>query len=134
MPVKRHNHHSDESELDLTPMLDVVFIMLIFFIVSTSFVKASGIEVNTPVAATAEKQDSVSIMVAINQEGKVWVDKREVEVRTVRSIIARLHAQNPEGAVVIQSDKKASTEQLLVVMDQIRLAGVKHIAVAAKQP
>ncbi len=134
MPVKRHNNHSEESELDLTPMFDVVFIMLIFFIVSTSFVKASGIEVNTPVAATAEKQDSVSIMVAINQEGKVWIDKREVEVRTVRSIIARLHAQNPEGAVVIQSDKKASTEQLLVVMDQIRLAGVKHIAVAAKQP
>jgi biopolymer transport protein ExbD len=134
MSVKRHNKTSDEAELDLTPMLDVVFIMLIFFIVTTSFVKASGIEINTPIASTAEEKNNTTIFVAISAAGNVWIDGREVEVRTVKSIIGRMHAQNPEGAVVVQSDKKASTEHLLAVMDQIRSAGVKNIAVAAKKP
>jgi len=134
MSARRHIQQQDEAELDLTPMLDVVFIMLIFFIVTTSFVKAAGIEVNTPLAQSSEQKENANIMVAISDEGVVWIDKREVDVRTVRSVVSRLHAQNPEGAVVIQADKQASTEQLLAVMDQIRLAGVSNIAIAARQP
>ena len=131
MSARRLHSSVDETELDMTPMLDIVFIMLIFFIVSTSFVKESGVEVNSPAAETAESQDNANIFVGITATGQVWVDKRQVDVRSVRSMVARLHAQNPEGAVVIQADGEASTQQLVQVMDQIRLAGVEHIAIAA---
>ncbi len=133
MSVRRHHIDQDESELDITPMLDIVFIMLIFFIVTTSFVKEAGIEVNTPSASSAVSQDKASIFVAINDNGDVWIDKRQVDVATVRAIIARLHTNNPEGAVVIQADKKVSADRLMNVMNQIRLAGVKNIALAAKK-
>jgi len=130
-PNRRYDN--EETELDLTPMLDVVFIMLIFFIVTTSFVKESGITINPPAAATSEKQESANIFVAINDKGDVWIDRRQVDVRTVRSIVARLHASNPEGAVVIQADKNSRTETLMQVMDQVRLAGVSNVAVATAE-
>jgi len=133
MGARRHQIQQDESELDITPMLDIVFIMLIFFIVTTSFVKESGISVNSPSASSAVQQDKASIFVAINNEGGVWIDKRQVDVATVRAIIARLHTNNPEGAVVIQADKKVSADQLMNVMDQVRLAGVNNIALAAQK-
>lgn len=133
MSARRHQIQQDESELDITPMLDIVFIMLIFFIVTTSFVKESGIEVNSPSASSAVSQDKASIFVAISNEGNVWIDKRQVDVATVRAIIARLHTNNPEGAVVIQADKAVSAETLMKVMDQVKLAGVKNIALAAKK-
>lgn len=133
MGARRHQVQQDESELDITPMLDIVFIMLIFFIVTTSFVKESGISVNSPLASSAVQQDKASIFVAINNEGDVWIDKRQVDVATIRAIIARLHTNNPEGAVVIQADKKVSADQLMNVMDQVRLAGVNNIALAAQK-
>lgn len=133
MGARRHQVQQDESELDITPMLDIVFIMLIFFIVTTSFVKESGIEVNAPSANSAVSQDKASIFVAISETGDVWIDKRQVDVATVRAIIARMHTNNPEGAVVIQADKSVSAEQLMGVMDQVKLAGVKNIALAAKK-
>ncbi len=133
MSVRRHQVQQDESELDITPMLDIVFIMLIFFIVTTSFVKEAGITVNTPSASSAVSQDKASIFVAISDTGEVWIDKRQVDIATVRAIVARLHTNNPEGAVVIQADKKVSADQLMNVMDQVRLAGVKNIALAAKK-
>ncbi|CAA0090417.1 Biopolymer transport protein ExbD [BD1-7 clade bacterium] len=134
MSARRHQADIAETELDMTPMLDIVFIMLIFFIVTTSFVKESGIEVNPPAAESTEKQDNATIFVGIEASGSVWIDKREVDVRTVRAIIARLHASNPEGAVVVQADEKTPTGDLMAVMDQVRLAGVKNIAVAASSP
>ncbi len=115
----------------MTPMLDIVFIMLIFFIVTTSFVKESGITVNTPKAQTASKQEKANVFVAINAEGEVWIDKRPIDIRSVRTVVARLHAANPEGSVVIQSDQEAATRTLVAVMDQIRLAGIDKIAIAA---
>lgn len=132
MSVRRHQIQQDETELDMTPMLDIVFIMLIFFIVTTSFVKEAGIAVNSPEAETAEQQDNANIFIAINADGDVWIDKRQVDARTVRAIVARLHANNPEGAVVIQADEDSATRQLIYVMDQVRLAGVENIAVAAE--
>lgn len=133
MSARRHQVQQDESELDITPMLDIVFIMLIFFIVTTSFVKESGISVNSPSASSAVSQDKASIFVAINNNGDVWIDKRQVDVATVRAIIARMHTNNPEGSVVIQADKEVNADQLMNVMDQVRLAGVKNIALAAKK-
>ena len=131
MSAKRHLAAQDETELDMTPMLDIVFIMLIFFIVTTSFVKESGVSVSTPQAETASQQESVNIFIAITAAGEVWIDRRPVDPRSVRAIVARLHADNPEGSVIIQSDEEAATGTLVEVMDQVRLAGVERIAIAA---
>jgi biopolymer transport protein ExbD len=120
-----------EAELDMTPMLDVVFIMLIFFIVTTSFVKESGVSVSSPQAQTASQQENVNIFIAITADGEVWVDRRLVDPRSVRAIVARLHADNPEGSVIIQADEDSATGMLVEVMDQVRLAGVEKIAIAA---
>ena len=120
-----------ESQIELTPMLDVVFIMLIFFIVTTSFVKESGIEVSRPNADTAEKQERASIFIAIDSEGRIFLQKRKIEIEAVRANIEKLHAESPEGSVVIQADKQSETGILIKVMDQIRLAGVQNISVAA---
>jgi len=133
MSTRRHQIQQDDSELDMTPMLDIVFIMLIFFIVTTSFVKESGIEVNSPSASTSESQNNATIFIAINENNEVWIDKRQVDITTVRAIIARLHSSNPEGSVVIQADKLVSADQLMSVMDQVRQAGVNNIALAAKK-
>ncbi len=124
---------SEESGIDLTPMLDVVFIMLIFFIVTTSFVKESGIDVSRPSAKTAKKKQQASILVAINQSGEIWIQRRKVDIRAVRANIERLHAETPEGTVVIQADKRSETGLLVDVMDQVRLAGVESIAVSASE-
>jgi biopolymer transport protein ExbD len=131
MSVRRHRPVTDETELDMTPMLDIVFIMLIFFIVTTSFVKESGMSVNSPSAQTASRQENANIFIAITADGEVWIDRRPVDPRSVRAIVARLHADNPEGSVIIQSDEDASTRMLVDVMDQVRLAGVRGIAIAA---
>lgn len=131
MSARRHIPAQEDTELDMTPMLDIVFIMLIFFIVTTSFVKESGVTVNTPQAATAAKQENANIFIAITASGEVWIDRRPVDPRSVRAIVARLHADNPEGSVIIQSDAEAATGILVDVMDQVRLAGVEGIAIAA---
>ena len=121
-----------EAAVDITPMLDVVFIMLIFFIVTATFVKESGIDVNRPQAATSVVKEKANILVAIDAHNKVWINRREVDVRAVRANIERLHAENPKGTVVIQADKDSRNELLVQVMDASRLAGVYEIALAAE--
>lgn len=133
MSARRHRPAEEDTELDMTPMLDIVFIMLIFFIVTTSFVKESGVTVNTPQASTAANQENANIYIAITATGEVWIDRRPVDPRSVRAIVARLHADNPEGSVIIQSDADAATGTLVDVMDQVRLAGVESIAIAAER-
>ena len=115
-------------------MLDVVFIMLIFFIVTASFVKEAGIDVNRPEAATAVKQDRANILIAISDTGEIWINKRRVDVRAVQANIERLHAENPQGTVVIQADQKATTDTLIKVMDASRAAGVYEVSIAAQEP
>lgn len=130
--MRRRNKSQEENvDIDLTPMLDVVFIMLIFFIVATSFVKESGLDVNRPSASTAKTKERASIMVGISQNGEIWIQRRRVDIRSVRANIERLHAESPEGTVVIQADRLAETGVLVQVMDQIRLAGVESVSVAA---
>ncbi|RLA03650.1 MAG: biopolymer transporter ExbD [Gammaproteobacteria bacterium] len=133
MSILRIKRNNSEAELDMTPMLDVVFIMLIFFIVTTSFVKESGIDVNTPQAQSASKQDDSNIFVAIDANGAVWIDHKMVDIRSVRAVVARLYAENPNSVVIIQSDEEATTRKLVGVMDQIRMAGIEKIAIAANQ-
>ena len=121
-----------EAAVDITPMLDVVFIMLIFFIVTATFVKESGIDVNRPQAATAVVKEKANILIAIDAHNKIWINRREVDIRSVRPNIERLRAENPKGTVVIQADKDSRNEILVQVMDASRLAGVYDIALAAE--
>ncbi len=121
----------EEQEINITPMLDVVFIMLIFFIVTASFVKESGIDVNKPQAQTSQPKEKANILIAIDASGGIWIDRRRVDPRAVRANIERLHAENPQGTVVIQADEEARTGVLVQVMDAARLAGVYDVAIAA---
>ena len=123
----------EADEINMTPMLDVVFILLIFFIVTASFVKEAGIEVNRPEAATAVKKERANILVAISDKGEIWINKRRVDVRAVQANIERLKAENPQGTVVIQADKKATTDVLIKVMDSARAAGVYDVSIAAQE-
>ena len=125
---------AEEGEIDITPMLDVVFIMLIFFIVTASFVKESGIEVNRPDAATTIAKPKANILVAINDSGEVWINKRKVEITQVRANIERLHAENPQGTVVVQADEEARTKVLVAVMDAARQAGIYDVSLATQEP
>lgn len=121
----------EETEINLTPMLDVVFIMLIFFIVTTSFVKETGIEVNRPSAKSAKSKSKANILIAIRNNNEIWIDKRMVDIRSVRANIERLKAENnTEGSVVIQSDSESKTGVLVKVMDQVRLAGIFNISIS----
>ncbi len=123
----------EESNIDITPMLDVVFIMLIFFIVTATFVKESGIDVNRPDAPTAVKKDKANILIAITAENEIWIDGRAVDPRSVRANIERLHAENPQGSVVIQADELSNNKTLVTVMDAARQAGVYNVALAAEK-
>lgn len=123
---------AEEAEVDLTPMLDVVFIMLIFFIVTASFVKESGMDVNRPDAATAVVKPRGNILVAITPSGQIWIDKRQVDVRSIRANLERLYAENPQGAVVIQADEESKNGLLVAVMDAAKLAGIENVSIAAE--
>lgn len=131
MKKRYSSENHDEAAIDMTPMLDIVFIMLIFFIVTTSFVKEAGIEVNRPSANTAQTVQSGNIMIAVGAAGDIWIDKRRVEVDAVRANVERLRAESPEGAIVIQADELANAGVVVKVMDQVRMAGVENISIAA---
>lgn len=121
----------EDNEINLTPMLDVVFIMLIFFIVTASFIKEAGIDVNRPDAPTAQRVEDANILIAISANDEIWIDRRLIDPRAVRANIERLHAENPKGSVVIQADKKSTNEMLVIVMDASRQAGVYNVSIAA---
>jgi len=131
---RRSNRSSvDQSaDIDMTPMLDIVFIMLIFFIVTTSFVKESGIDVNRPSAKTAVTKAQGNIIVGIKPNGDVWIDKRLIDIRAVRANVARLHAENPLGSVIIAADRETKTHALVQVMDQVRSAGIMNASIATQ--
>ena len=121
----------EENEINLTPMLDVVFIMLIFFIVTASFIKEAGLDVNRPDAPVTEtKPEDANILVAITADDQIFIDRRLIDPRAVRANIERLHAENPEGSVVIQASKKSTNKMLVWVMDASRQAGVYSISIA----
>jgi len=122
----------EESEINLTPMLDVVFIMLIFFIVTASFIKEAGIDVNRPDSFTAERQEDAAILIAISEADEIWIDRKPVEPRAVRDAIERLHLENPKGSIVIQADEESTHETLVVVLDAAKAVGVGNVAIASR--
>ena len=124
----------DENEINLTPMLDVVFIMLIFFIVTASFIKEAGIDVNRPDAPVTEsKPEDANILVMISANNEIFIDRRLIDPRAVRANIERMHAENPKGSVVIQADNKSANKVLVEVMDSSRQAGVYNISIADRR-
>ncbi len=124
-------HEEEEATIDLTPMLDVVFIMLIFFIVTASFIKEAGIDVNRPYAVTAEKQADAAILVAISANDEIWIDRHMTEVANVRTIIEQLHQENPKGSLIIQADENSTNAYLVIVMEAAKQAGVANVALSA---
>ena len=129
--MREHSQKEEELEINLTPMLDIVFIMLIFFIVTAVFVKEAGVEVDKPIASAATKQDRVSILVAITASNEVWINRKQVEIKAVRSIIEKLRSENPKGTVSVQADRKAKAGITLEVMEAARLAGATNVSISA---
>ncbi len=131
MRAKRRREQP-QSEVNMTPMLDVVFIMLIFFIVTASYVKEAGVEVNRPPAVTATSKAKGNILIAITENGQIWIDRNQVEPRALRTHIERLHSENPQGSIIIQADKNSQNHLLIAVMDAAKAAKVNRISIAAE--
>ncbi len=129
----RFSKSDDDSDINLTPMLDEVYIMLIFFIVTATFIKQAGIDVYRPDALTAQKKPTVRVLLAIGPTGEIWIDKKRVDITAVRAVIERLHAENPKGTLVIQADRAAKSEKLMAVLSAARAAGLKEVAIATEQ-
>ncbi len=133
MSRTRKKRGDDDSDLDMTPMLDIVFIMLIFFIVTATFVKEQGLDVTRPDnQETQVKKDRPGILISINGQGQVWVNKRKIDVRSVRPNVERLLAENPEGSVVIRAENETEVDVLVQVMDQARAAGAS-VSIASNE-
>lgn len=132
---RKHNFNlggeEEESSIDLTPMLDVVFIMLIFFIVTASFIKEAGLDVNRPDAPVTESPpEEANILVVVDANNDIFIDRRLIDPRAVRANIERLHAENPSGSVVIQPSPRSANKMLVTIMDAARQAGVYNISIA----
>ncbi len=134
MRPKQHVDNSGHTGIDLAPMLDFVLNLLIFFIITTSFIKEAGQPVHRPEAVTAEYKKTGNILIAIRPNGDIWLDRRQVDIKEVRPTIERFHAERPEDTVVIIADKDSQTGVLTKVMDQVRSAGVETVSIAALPP
>jgi len=132
MPQIRRRKPEEEGEINITPMLDIVFIMLIFFIVTTSFVKEPGINPSRPFAQTAATKELGNIMIAVSRDDHIWMNKNRVELAGVRQLVEVARAENPESSVIIVADESASTGMVIDLMDQVRAAGVTSVALAAE--
>lgn len=130
---RRSQDGNDDSGIDLTPMLDVTFILLIFFIVTASFIKEAGIDVDKSDAATTETKEKANIIVAISKRNEIWIENRIVQESGIRPTIERLHSENPQGALIIHADKESKNEKLVKVMDAARLAGVYSISISTEK-
>lgn len=121
-------------ELNIAPLIDMVFILLIFFLVTTSFVKETGVDINRPAANTAVSKAKANILIGVTKDNRIYLDKREIDIRAVRANVERALAENPEGSVVIIADKESVTGVVISVMDGCKLAGAKNVSLAAKIP
>lgn len=132
--LRRRKRDAEEGDVNVTPLLDIVFIMLIFFIVTATFIKEPGVTVQRPPATTAEQQRLVSILVAIDGSNRIWINRQETPLEGVRIAIERLRRENPRGSAVIQADGAADSEYLVEVLQQIRDAGVQDtVAVSTRR-
>ena len=122
------------KEPPMAPLIDMIFILLIFFLVTTSFVKESGVEIKRPIASSAVSKEKTNLIVAVTKEGSIYVEKRSLDIRSVRSYMERFLAETPQGSVVIAADRESMTGLVIQVLDACRMAGVKNVSVAARKP
>jgi biopolymer transport protein ExbD len=132
--MARKHAQVEDAEINITPMLDIVFIMLIFFIVTTSFTKETGAVIRKPEAERAADLRNGTILIGVLPNDDIWISKRQVELREVRQMVERARSENPEGSVVIVADRDARIGTLTQVMDQVRMAGVEGISISAVTP
>lgn len=125
---------SAEPEINMAPMIDMVFILLIFFLVTTTFVRETGVEVERPQAQTAVLREQAGLLVGITAAGQVFIDGRQVDMHSVRGLVERFLAETPEGGVVVVADKASPAGKVIAVLDQARMAGAEKVAVAARRP
>jgi biopolymer transport protein ExbD len=128
------SRRSGAPEINMAPLLDMVFILLIFFLVTTSFVKEAGVDVERPVAKSAETKAATNMIIGIDKDGNVYMQGRRVDVRSVQPRMKQYVMETPKGSVVIAADKQSTTNTLIQVLDGCRLAGVKNISIAARKP
>ena len=133
MLARPHRDRKSAAAIDMAPLIDMTFLLLIFFLLNTQFVKDSGIEVNLPKAASGEPKKDTTLRVAISASGTIHIDKRQVALGAVASHVARHKRQNPKGGVIITADAAARTGVLVQVVDQVKLAGVDIINIATRQ-
>jgi biopolymer transport protein ExbD len=131
MESRRHSPDSEETGIDLAPMLDFTTNLLIFFIITTSFIKEAGVTVFKPEAVTAEHRESGNLLIAIRENDDIWMDRQRVELRDIRTLMERLHIERPEDTVVIIADRASHAGTVAKVMDEVRLAGIKDVSIAA---
>lgn len=131
--VRKSIRGNDQVAIDMAPLIDMTFLLLIFFMVTTSFVKETGIDVMRSTAATAEVKDRGSVMIGVNAEGDVYMEGKKVDLRSVRSLVERALAEDPEAGVVVVADKDSNTGDVVRVMDQCRLAGAHNVSLAARR-
>lgn len=132
--MARRHAHTEDAEINITPMLDIVFIMLIFFIVTTSFTKETGAVIEKPIAEQAAALRNGTILIGIKSNDDIWMSKRLIELREVRSMVEAARAENPKGSVVVVADKDSRIGTVTQVMDQVKMAGVQGIAISAENP
>lgn len=131
--MSRKHAAKDEPEINITPMLDIVFIMLIFFIVTTTFVRETGATIDKPEAITAEARPQGNVLIGVDSSNRIWMNGSEIEMGDVRTLVQRARAENPEGSVILISDKGARTGTLVEVMDQVQAAGVSRMSISAEK-
>lgn len=131
--MARKHAAKDEPEINITPMLDIVFIMLIFFIVTTTFVRETGIEVDKPQAITTEPRPQGNVLIGISSSDEIYMNGNQVELSEIRTLVQRARDENPEGSVILISDKGSRTGMLVDVMDQVQAAGVTRMAISADE-
>jgi biopolymer transport protein ExbD len=131
--VKRRSTSASQTiELNMGPLIDLIFLLLIFFIVTTTFVKETGVEVHRPVAKTAERKEKSTILIGVTKEGSIYMENRAIDVRAVRANVEKALAESPESGVIVIADQKSLTGIVIRVVDQCRLAGASSVSIAAK--
>jgi len=128
----KQRRSSDTIELNMGPLIDLVFLLLIFFLVTTTFVKETGLEVHRPTAKTAERKEKSTILIGVSKEGTIYMENRIIDIRSVRANVEKLLSENPEAGVIVVADKQSKTGVVVNVIDQCRLAGAQGVSVAAK--
>ena len=120
-----------QVDINMSPMVDMTFLLLIFFLVTTTFVKESGVDVNRPVASTTESKENTNIVIGVTKDGMIYIENQIIDIRSVRSRMERFKSEIPDGNVVITADRDSLFGVAIEVLDQVRMAGIKNVVVAA---